>query len=87
MFMYNDLLLTSPVLPASILTEYCYEMMYYKCYSLSVITTYADDISATYCLGNWVEDVSSTGTFYNYGSAKYSVGVYGIPTGWTEVKN
>ncbi len=87
MFMYNDLLSTSPVLPASILTTGCYLMMYYKCRSLSVITTYADDISATDCLGNWVEDVSSTGTFYNYGSAKYGVSVSGIPTGWTEVKN
>lgn len=87
MFMYNDLLSTSPVLPARILTEYCYEMMYYKCYSLSVITSYADDISATDCLANWVENVSSTGTFYNYGSAKYRVDVSGIPSGWTEVKN
>ena len=87
MFMYDDLLSTSPVLPASILTPYCYEMMYFGCFSLSVITTYADDISATYCLGNWVEDVAPTGTFYNYGSAEYREGVYGIPPGWTEVKN
>ena len=87
MFMYNHLLSTSPVLPASILTTGCYLMMYYNCGSLSVITTYADDISATDCLTNWVENVASTGTFYNYGSAKYRVGVSGIPTGWTEVKN
>ena len=88
MFMYDDLLSTSPVLPASILTKYCYEMMYFGCGSLSVITTYADDISATDCLANWVEDVAPTGTFYNYGSAKYRVDdVYGIPSGWTEVKN
>lgn len=86
MFMYNDLLSTTPVLPASILTPYCYEMMYFGCYSLSVITTYADDISATYCLANWVEDVASTGTFYNYGSAEYREDVSGIPYGWTEVK-
>ena len=88
MFMNDSLLSTSPVLPASILTPYCYEMMYFGCGSLSVITTYADDISATDCLGNWVEDVAPTGTFYNYGSAEYRVDdVYGIPPGWTEVKN
>ena len=88
MFMYDYFLLTSPVLPASILTPYCYEMMYFGCSRLSVITTYADDISATDCLKNWVKDVSSTGTFYNYGSATYPIrDVSGIPTGWTEVKN
>ena len=87
MFMYNNLLSTSPVLPASILTTGCYLMMYYNCGSLSVITTYADDISATNCLTNWVENVASTGTFRNLGSATYSRDASGIPTGWTEVKN
>lgn len=87
MFMYNDLLSTSPVLPARILTEYCYEMMYYKCYSLSVITSYADDISAYRCTYKWLYDVASSGTFRNLGSATYSRDASGIPTGWTEVKN
>lgn len=87
MFMYDGLLLASPVLPASILTQSCYEMMFYDCSSLSVITTYADNISATDCLLNWVEDVSATGTFYNYGSANYSRGVHGIPDDWTIVNS
>ena len=86
MFMYNDLLSTSPVLPARILTEYCYEMMYYKCYSLSVITSYADDISAYRCTYKWLYDVASSGTFRNLGSATYSRDVSGIPSGWKEVK-
>ena len=88
MFMYDNFLLTSPVLPASILATNCYLSMYSGCSRLSAITTYADDISATDCLKNWVKDVSSTGTFYNYGSATYPIrDVSGIPTGWTEVKN
>ena len=87
MFMYEELLTTSPVLVSRKLTPNCYEMMYNGCNSLNIITTYADDISATDCTTNWVENVATKGTFYNYGTANYNVDVSGIPPGWTIVKN
>jgi hypothetical protein len=51
---------------------------------INSITTYANDISATDCLFNWLSGVASTGDFYNLGGATYPTGTSGIPTGWTE---
>ena len=47
----------------------------------------ATDISAESCLDNWLEGVSSTGTFTKAAEMEsLSTGVSGIPEGWT-VKN
>ena len=77
-------LTTAPVLPATTLAEGCYHSMFWVCTSLNRVTTYATDISASYCLNNWLYRVSSTGDFYNLGRASYRSGANGIPTGWTE---
>ena len=81
-------LTTSPVLPATTLISNCYRYMFLDCTSLNNVTSYADSIGdgVEYTF-NWLYNVATTGTFYNYGSATYTIDVSGIPTGWTEVKN
>ena len=83
--MFNDCdsLTTAPVLPATTLVNYCYRGMFYSCNNLNSVTTYAQDISATDCLENWLHLVSATGDFYNLGGATYESGGNGIPSGWT----
>ena len=79
---------TAPELPASTLVLTCYFQMFQGCTSLNSVTIYANDISATYSLNNWLSGVASTGTFYNYGSATYPTNSpQGIPRGWTEVRS
>ena len=77
-------LTTPPVLPATTLKPGSYEQMFDGCTSLNQITTYANDISASDCLDNWLRNVAATGTFYNNGTATYTIdSPSGIPTGWT----
>jgi len=87
MFYHSTSLTTAPELPATTLAQECYSNMFNGCTSLNSVTTYANDISATDCITNWLNRVASSGTFYNNGSATYTVdSVSGIPQGWTEVK-
>jgi len=81
-------LITTPELPATTLANYCYRNMFRGCTSLNKVTTYANDISATNCLADWLDNVAPTGTFNNYGTATYTIdSPSGIPVGWTEVKH
>lgn len=76
-------LVDAPQLPATILTERCYSRMFYGCTNLNYIKMIATDISATDCLLNWVEGVSSTGTFVKNKDATWDVrGESGIPSNW-----
>lgn len=84
MFRYCSKLTTAPVLPATTLAEGCYQGMFNGCSQLNSVTTYANDISASSCLTTWLSGVAATGDFYNLGSATYTTGVDGIPSGWTE---
>lgn len=60
--------------------------MFSNCTSLNNITMLATNISATYCLNNWVLGVPATGgTFTMNASATYDPSTIGIPTGWTVV--
>lgn len=91
-YCYNDMftasgLTTSPVLPATTLVSGCYRRMFNGCSNLTSVTTYANDISATNCLSSWLLNVAATGTFHNLGTATYTSGQSGIPTGWTEVNS
>lgn len=79
-------LTSAPSLPATTLKIGCYSSIFYGCKSLNSVTTYANDISADYCLANWLSGVASTGDFYNLGGATYTTGDSGIPYGWREVK-
>lgn len=78
-------LTTAPELKADTLVWNCYNQMFYGCTSLNDATSYANDISDSNCLTNWMQNVSQTGTFHNLGSATYSRNASGIPSGWTEV--
>ena len=73
---------TAPELPATTLADSCYYGMFYGCTSLNYIKMLATDISATDCLGSWVDGVSETGTFVKSKDATWDEsGV--VPEGWT----
>ena len=67
----------------TVLVEGCYANMFKGCTSLNRIKCYAQDISASGCLNNWLSGVSATGDFYNNGAATFPTGASGIPSGWT----
>ena len=83
MFSFCESLTTAPVLPATTLVDYCYRSMFYGCTNITYIKMLATDISAETCLGNWVKNVSTTGTFVKHPDAKIPTGISGIPNGWT----
>lgn len=84
MFQGCNRLTTAPELPATTLTDYCYRQMFASCTSLNNITCLATDISASNCTTNWLNIVSSTGTFTKAASmSSWTTGVDGIPTNWT----
>lgn len=76
---------TSPAIMATTMAERCCVGMFYECSSLNSVTIYADDISASDCMHDWLGQVAASGTVYNYGSAVYPTdSADGIPQGWTE---
>ena len=84
MFRGCTALTATPDLPATTLTDRCYNMMFYGCTSLTQVSIYANSVSATQCISNWLYNVSQTGDFYNLGQATYTVdSASGIPQGWT----
>lgn len=85
MFIHCYALDIAPVLPATVLKTRCYKEMFRNTL-INKIEIYADENTASECLTDWLTNVSSTGTFYNYGNATYSRGGSGIPTNWTEYK-
>lgn len=83
MFRECTSLTTAPELPATVLMGSCYYGMFYGCSNLNYIKMLATDISADYCLNNWVNGVSPTGTFVKAENAVLPTGNNGIPSGWT----
>ena len=77
----------TPVLPAQTLKEECYVQLFASCNDFSSVTSYANNISATSCLENWMNGVKSSGTFHNLGTASYPRSASGVPSGWTIVEN
>jgi hypothetical protein len=76
-------LTTAPELPATTLANSCYRFMFYGCTSLNHITMLATNISAYDCLGDWVYNVASNGTFTKAASmTSLPSGSSGIPSGW-----
>ena len=85
-------LTAAPELPAATLVNRCYYRMFYGCTNLSNITMLATDISAYYCLKDWVSGVASSGTFTKAANliqgsetGQIPTGTSGIPEGWTVV--
>lgn len=80
-------LTVAPVLAAETLVDRCYQSMFNGCKNLSKITMLATNIDEYQCLNNWVEGVSSIGTFTKASQmTTLPEGSSGIPSGWT-VKN
>lgn len=82
----------APELHASTLVYNCYYMMFWGCKQLQSITMLGANISPSNinlndCLGYWLYDVSSTGSFIKIKEmTSLSTGASGIPNGWT-IKN
>ena len=76
-------LTTAPELPATKLTGRCYYQMFRGCTSLNYIKCLATDMTAAYCLTDWVTNVAATGTFVKDANATWASGTSGIPSGWT----
>ena len=55
-------LTAAPELPATTLADSCYSYMFYGCSKLASVTCKATDISATYCLNNWLKDAGTDAT-------------------------
>lgn len=77
-------LIKSPYLPALKLEQGSYYGMFANCTSLKDIAIMATDISAPYCLTNWVNGVSSSGTITKNECATWdTIGNDGAPSLWT----
>ena len=91
MFINCSNLTTAPELPATTLASYCYSSMFSGCRKLNYIKADFIDYSNNNSeFSNWVQGVSSTGTFVMNPEATYDIeqirGVNGIPSGWTVTK-
>ena len=83
-------LTSAPELPAATLSNYCYNNMFDGCTNLNYIKCLATNISATDCTYNWVNGVSSTGTFVKSPGITendWGRGKNGIPGNWTVENN
>ena len=84
MFYNCTSLITAPELPATSLANSCYQSMFYGCSNLNYIKCLATYISVSNCTKNWVNGVSSSGTFVKRPNMnKWTTGIDGIPSGWT----
>lgn len=77
-------LTTAPELQATTLAQHCYYQMFKGCTSLNYIKCLATNISAADCTREWVNGVSSSGTFVKSSSMNnWTRGSSGIPNNWT----
>ena len=82
-------LVTAPELPATDLTgDYCYSRMFYGCTKLNYIKALFKTTPSRMQTGEWVSGVAATGIFVKNSAATWeTIGVDGIPTGWTVITN
>ena len=88
MFTNCKKLLAAPELPAQTLVTNCYYRMFERCSKLNYIKCLATDVSPVDCIRQWVEGVSSVGTFVGVSYKRiYDIfeidNTSGIPIGWT----
>ena len=80
-------LTTAPELPATTLVKYCYSNMFYGCSNLNSIKCLATSgFDSPDCTTEWVNGVSSSGTFTKASGATWNISASGIPSGWTIVE-
>ena len=83
---YNCTNLTAaPVLPATTLANYCYSALFKGCDKLNYVKCLATNIDAKDCTDDWLNSVSSSGTFVKAPEMdKWTPdSESGIPSGWT----
>lgn len=73
---------TAPDLIAPTLVKDCYGNMFMNCSNLCVVRCYATAKDQEH-VSHWLDYVSSTGDFYDYGGAGWTAGSDGIPSDWT----
>ena len=83
MFQVCSSLTTAPELPATILVDSCYWTMFKGCTKLNYVKAMFTDISAQYCLSDWLYNVSAIGTFVKNADATWNILDAKIPSGWT----
>lgn len=77
-------LTAAPVLPVKNLAEKCYNSMFYGCTKLNYVKCLAEHKNANKSTYNWLNGVSSTGTFVKSANMSgWTTGTSGIPAGWT----
>ena len=84
MFQGCTSLIIAPELPATTLSDNCYDSMFKGCTALNYIKALFTTTPGSKYTTDWVNGVSSTGTFVKNAAATWNVtGVNGIPSGWT----
>ena len=83
-YMFKDCssLTQAPELPATTLTTMCYSNIFAGCTQLNYIKALFTMADGEF-IGNWLNGVSSTGTFVKSKDATWTKEQAGIPTGWT----
>jgi len=62
---WNCTALETATLPATTLAEYCYSQIFKGCSKLSSVTMLATDVSAKYCLIDWLTDAGTAASVKN----------------------
>lgn len=84
MFEWCTNLIVAPILPSTELVGHCYWRMFSQCHNLSYIKAMFKTTPSQYHTWNWVDGVSSSGTFVKNSSAEWDeIGNDGVPSGWT----
>ena len=86
---YNEMfrgctsLTTGPELPAKELANWCYNNMFNGCTKLNYVKALFTQLYDDEGPSNWLNNVSSTGTFVKSKDATWTNDKVGIPSGWT----
>lgn len=81
-------LTVAPELPATTLINTCYIYMFCKCTKLNYIKALFTTNPSNLYTEDWVSGVAATGTFVKSTEATWTtIGVNGVPEGWTVVDN
>ena len=84
MFQNCTSLTQAPELPATTLAQSCYGWMFYGCRKLNYVKAMFTEVpSEVNAVGNWLRNVSQTGTFVKNAAATWTNEQGGIPSGWT----
>lgn len=79
-------LVKGPTLPDAVRGDNDTRYMFYGCTSLNEVKCFFTTPEPVYGGDEWLNYVSSTGTFYKKAGVTWRTGTTGIPTGWTVVE-